>query len=345
MPPVPRVCIGIPVYNGERYLAATVEACLAQTHHDLEVVIADNASTDGTAEIARGFVERDPRVRYAHFSEHVGVADSFTRTFRECRSEYFKWAASDDLTDPTFVEKAVAVLDAQPDVVVCYSEAAVVDETGAIVRRDDFVLDLDDPRPSTRFRRLVMAPPKRHGAHEQYGVIRADAMRRTGVMSTHVCGDRVLLAQLTLLGRLVRLPEVLFFNRDHDGRSQRDGRPKARPGSIVTSWLPPGPWPPSEFWNPRLRGRIVFPEFDLTGQYVRTVLNGPIPAEEKARCLAALAGMAAYRLPKYGRDVAIGTEQAVRLARAGTPPWHGGLHEHFGDQPRAAAPSGSSGRG
>ena len=337
MPSAPRVCIGIPVYNGEKYVAAAIEAALAQTFRDIDVVVADNASTDGTAAVCLELAERDPRLRYVRFEEHVGVADSYTRTFGLCRSEYFTWAASDDLTHPTFVEKALAVLDTTPQAVVCYGEAAIVDDAGTLVRVDPFMLDLDHPRPSTRFRRLVMAPPKHHGAHEQYGLIRAEVLRSTGVMSNHVMGCRVMLAELALRGRLVRINEVLFFNRDHGGRSQRDGRPRARPGSVLTAWLPIGAWPPSEFWNPRLRGRIVFPEFDITGQWVKAVLHSPVSTPAKLRCLATLAGVVVWRAPKYGRDVAIGTEQALRLAAKGQPPWRGGLHEYFGADARSQA--------
>jgi glycosyltransferase involved in cell wall biosynthesis len=335
----PRVCIGVPVYNGAKYIAATIEASLAQTYRDLEVVVADNASTDETAEICRAYAARDERLRYERFEEHIGVADSFTRTFGLCRSEFFQWAASDDLHDVTFVEKAVAVLDSRSDAVVCYSDTAIVDEVGEVIRKDDFVLDLDHPSPSTRFHRLVMAPPKRHGAHEQYGLIRADVMRRTGVMSNHVMGCRVLLAELALRGSLVKIDEILFFNRDHSGRSQRDGRPRSRPGSVLTAWLPIGAWPPSEFWNPRKRGHIVFPEFDITGQWIRVVLRTRMTPQNRIRCFGTLLRMILWRLPKFGRDVAIGTEQAVRLAAKGAPPWRGGLHQHFGEVTNPTAPS------
>lgn len=327
-----RVCIGMPVYNGARYVTASIEAALAQTYSDLDVLLVDNASTDATAEICLEFARRDPRVRYVRFDEHLGVADNYTRTFGLCRSEFFKWTASDDLFDPTFIEKCVAVLDANRDAVVCYTEAAVIDASGTVVRKDKFMLDLEHSSPSARFRRLIMAPPKHHGAHEQYGLIRTEVMRRTGVMSNHVMGCRVLLAELALRGRLLRINEVLFFSRDHSGRSQRESRPRSRPGSVVTAFLPIGAWPPSEFWNPRLRGRIVFPEFDITGQWLLAVLHAPISWPEKLRCLMNLLSLLVWRIPKYGRDVAIGAEQAVRLAVKGHLPWNGGLHEHLGEE-------------
>lgn len=336
--PVPaRATIGIPVYNGSRFVAEAIEAALAQTYADLEVVIADNASTDSTPAICRDYERRHRQVRYVRFEEHVGVADSYSRTFGLCRGEYFKWAASDDLFHPTLVEKAVRALDARPDAVLCYSEAAVIDPAGKQLRTDEFMLDLSAGRPSTRFRRLVLAPPKHHGAHEQYGVIRSSALRRTGLMSRHVYGDRVLLAQLTLLGPFERLDEVLFFNREHEGRSQRAGRQRSRPGSVLTRHLGAGPWPPSEFWDPRRTGRIVFPEWDLAGQYVLAALRAPVAAIEKLRAVVAVAAMMAYRSPKYARDLLIATEQAARLSLLGEPPWRGGLDQHFAESHAPAA--------
>jgi len=322
---VPEVCIGIPVYNGEKYVRATIESALAQDFSDLEVVISDNASTDGTAEICREFAARDPRVRYVHHTEHVGVADSFSRTFSLARSPYFKWAAADDVSHPTFVRKALAVLEEHPGAVCCYSEAAVVDSEGRRVRDDDFMLDLSVPSPGLRFARVVFAPIKRHAGHEQYGLLRSEAVRRAGAMSTHVYGDRVLLVRLALQGPMLRIPEVLFFNRDHDGRSQRDGARPTRPGSEISRYIGVGPWPPSEFWNPARKGRIVFPDFDLAGQYVKAAVEADLPAAERAKALASIAAMVGVRAPKYGRDVVIAAEQAGRLLARGRLPWHGGL--------------------
>ena len=231
---------------------------------------------------------------------------------------------------PTFANKALAALRAQPGAVLAYTEARVIDSNGAPVRQDNFMLDLAGVPASTRFRRLILAPPKHHGAHEQYGVIRSDALRRTGLMSTHVYGDRVLLAELALRGEFVRVPEVLFYNREHDGRSQQAGRQRNRPGSVLTRRLGAGPWPPSEFWDPRRTGRIVFPEWDLAGQYVKVVVQSDLSPADRARALAAVGCMVAYRSPKYARDLLIAAEQAARLAARGERPWHGGLHTHFG---------------
>ena len=69
----PRVCIGLPVYNGEATLEEALESLLAQTYANFEVIICDNASTDATREICERFVARDPRLRYERNSSNIGA--------------------------------------------------------------------------------------------------------------------------------------------------------------------------------------------------------------------------------------------------------------------------------
>ena len=94
----PLVTVGLPVYNGERYLAEALEAALAQDLDDLEVVVCDNASEDSTREIALDYVARDRRVRYHRNERNLGLARNFNRVFELSRGKYFKWTAHDDCT-------------------------------------------------------------------------------------------------------------------------------------------------------------------------------------------------------------------------------------------------------
>src|SRR4051794_27811047 len=79
MPNQPRVSIGLPVYNGEKYLAAAIESALRQTFGDLELIISDNGSTDGTREICERFAAEDPRVRYHQEVQNRGAVWNFNR--------------------------------------------------------------------------------------------------------------------------------------------------------------------------------------------------------------------------------------------------------------------------
>ena len=97
MTAAPRLSIGLPVYNGENYLAESIEALLGQSYQDFELIISDNASTDGTDGISRRYAKQDSRVRYIRHQRNIGLAPNHNFVFRQSRGEFFKWAASDDL--------------------------------------------------------------------------------------------------------------------------------------------------------------------------------------------------------------------------------------------------------
>src|SRR5881275_1082167 len=96
-----RLSIGLPVYNGEEYLAESLDALLGQTYEDFELVISDNASTDGTEDICRKYV------------------------FTQCRGELFKWASHDDLYARDLLRRCVEALDERPDVILAHADQAI----------------------------------------------------------------------------------------------------------------------------------------------------------------------------------------------------------------------------
>ncbi len=99
----PKVSIGLPVYNGEDLLPETLDSILAQTFDDFEVVISDNASTDGTPEICRAYSRSDERIRFERANSGISIPNNFKRAFRLSRGRYFKWHAHDDVLDPEFL--------------------------------------------------------------------------------------------------------------------------------------------------------------------------------------------------------------------------------------------------
>ena len=86
--PAPTLSVGLPVYNGERYLAESLDALLAQTYADFELIISDNASTDGTAEICREYAARDPRIRYVRQPVNVGAGPNHNLLVPLARGAY-----------------------------------------------------------------------------------------------------------------------------------------------------------------------------------------------------------------------------------------------------------------
>src|SRR5437899_10540181 len=193
----PRVSMAVPVYNGERYLGEALDSLLAQTYHDFELIICDNASTDGTGEIARSYASMDERVRYVRNERNLGLAGNVKRAFQLSSGEYFRWHAADDVCAPQFLARCVAVLDRHPAVVLAYPRTKLLDADGRVTAAYDDGLHLQAARPSVRFQQLL----ERVGyVNAQFGLLRAEVLRRTGLLGSYPAADVVFVAQLSLHG-------------------------------------------------------------------------------------------------------------------------------------------------
>lgn len=212
-----RVSIGLPVFNGETYIAVAIDSILAQSFPDFELIICDNASTDRTREICECYVAVDPRVRYVRADKNLGAAANFNRVFEMARGEYFKWAAHDDLIAPDWLSRCVEALDQDPTAVLCQSGVSEIDEDGIVVGHMDSGLPhVAAPERTARFADLVLVD---HVCTHVFGLMRSDALRRTPRIAAYIASDRVLLAELGLLGRFREIPDRLFFLRQHLQRS------------------------------------------------------------------------------------------------------------------------------
>ena len=154
MAAVPRLSIGLPVYNGQDYLAESLDALLGQSYAEFELIISDNASTDGTAEICRQYQQQDTRIRYLRQPRNIGAAPNHTFVFEQSRGELFKWAAADDLYARDLIESCVEALDEHPDVVLAHSWTAAVDSQGTVTQALEYPLATDSRHTPDRFRSM-----------------------------------------------------------------------------------------------------------------------------------------------------------------------------------------------
>lgn len=211
-----KVVIGLPVFNGEKFIASALECLLGQTYGDFELIISDNASSDRTEQICQEYAERDSRISYVRQPENLGAVPNFNRVFEISDSEYFKWAAVDDQCDPTYLEKAVQILDNHPDVVWCHSRSSHIDVTGQLLDEADSLdvsyADRESQSPSARFKAVLLG---KKGCLDTYGLIRSDAIRKTPLYLPCYGPEKVFIAELALLGPYKEIPETLFFARVH----------------------------------------------------------------------------------------------------------------------------------
>lgn len=269
----PRVSIGLPVYNGENYLAATLDSLLAQTYTDFELIICDNASTDSTSDICRSYAARDPRIRYYRNAKNLGAAPNYNRTFELAVGKYFKWSAHDDLCAPTFLERCVAALDGDPRVVLACPEILYIDAAGNVIGESPYnrKLPTDSPRPEERFCSLMLSGCMNF---QCFGLMRAHALRRTPLLGGYDAADQVLLARLALLGPFREITEPLFYYRLHAGQSINLGH---------------DPVAYSVWFDPANKGRILLPHWRYFSEYWKSVLAADLSLTGRLRCHVELA--------------------------------------------------------
>nr|MDJ0569288.1 glycosyltransferase family 2 protein [Pleurocapsa sp. MO_192.B19] len=124
----PLVSIGMPVYNGERYLENALNSILAQTFRDFELIISDNGSTDKTEEICRQYANVDRRIRYFRNEQNLGAGWNFDRVAQLATGKYFKWACHDDLCALEFLQRCIEILEQAPNIVLAYPKTLIIDE-------------------------------------------------------------------------------------------------------------------------------------------------------------------------------------------------------------------------
>jgi len=207
---VPVVSVGVPVFNGAQRLEQTLDSILAQTLSDIEIVISDNGSTDETPAICARYADRDPRIRVFRQPRNIGLPLNWNFVARQARGKFFKWASANDLLAPNMLASCVESLQDDPTAVLAFSGTALVDADGSVLEehQDEFAL-LDDS-PSVRFRKLCEWIGLNHAVH---GVVRREALLKTGLIRAYPASDYVVMAELALQGKFKLLPQTLFYRR------------------------------------------------------------------------------------------------------------------------------------
>jgi glycosyltransferase involved in cell wall biosynthesis len=212
--------IGLPVYNGERYLSKALDSLLNQDFKDFELIISDNGSTDQTEAICRAAAVKDERIRYIRNDENRGATWNFRRVLELSEGEFFKYAAYDDECYPTMLGRCMeAIIAGGPSVALVYTQSEVIDETSKVVPRDGSPR-WDGIATSARNASVRLWHVLWWVLHGQatYGVIRSSFLRQLRPCGP-VADDWVRLAQLAMLGKIVEVPEVLFRLRRHSANS------------------------------------------------------------------------------------------------------------------------------
>lgn len=261
MPEQPRISVGIPIYNGARWIGATAESILTQTERDLELILCDNASQDESETICRAIAAADPRVHYVRNPQNIGAPANYNLCLELANGEYFKWNSASDLCKPQLLEKCIAILDANPDVALAYSHTALLREDGTISSEDD-TLELESESPVERFTRLL---EKRGLNHVMNGVMRREMLNQTMLHQSFYSSDICLMAEISLYGKFVQLPECLFIRRHTPEtasilRTEKDLQ---------------------KYFDPQLKSKMLFQRIKLNGGFFQAVGRSSISGAQK----------------------------------------------------------------
>jgi glycosyltransferase involved in cell wall biosynthesis len=211
--PEPLVSVGIPTFNRAAKLTRAVESVLAQTHRNLELVISDNASDDGTETFCRTLCEREGRVRYLRSPFNLGPTANFNILFGELRGDYAMLLSDDDWLDHSYIASCLAVLDRRPGhVLVCGIAHYLRD---GVVVGEGVDLQLEDDSPNRRVL-AYLRDVDENGVF--YGLMPRAVLQRAAPLRNVLGNDWLLAAAIAAQGKVATI-RATAIKRELDGTS------------------------------------------------------------------------------------------------------------------------------
>jgi glycosyltransferase involved in cell wall biosynthesis len=259
MSTAPLLSIGLFLHNGDRFLEAAITSILNQTFTDFELILSDNCSTDGSAEICRRFAAQDSRIRYYRAEHTMSAGWNLRNVYSKANGKYFKWATHDDMIQPDFLRLCIDALEADDSLVVAHTLTRCIDESGQFVESNDERLRTSSLDPVVRARDLLL---KGHDGYPISGLIRLDALRKLPPRGSEAHSDRALLLQLGLLGRFYEVAEHLSICTRH---------------TVDTVSVPA-----------EQSRKPIFAEWNAAKEFARSVARSPLSRGQRLRCYGAI---------------------------------------------------------
>lgn len=280
----PTISIGIPVYNGEKYLKVAIDSLIKQSFQDFEIIISDNASTDKTEAICRSFQSQDQRIVYHRQSVNIGAANNYKKVFQLARGKFFKWMAHDNLCSPNYLEECVKVLENDSDIVMSFPKFVLIDENGnpfPLVGKNTYTTS-DHRIITTNIERNFMSvdPSERYWevlyqtteCYEFFGLARREIIEKTSQHDAYYGSDKVLLCELAMMGKIKEVSDAIGYFRIHGEQSQSLKNSKER----------------AEWISPDLNYGAFMSRFKCVQGYYRSIFAYPLAWSERIKSLLIL---------------------------------------------------------
>ena len=214
----PKISVGIPVYNGEKFIRKSIESVLRQTYGNFELIISDNASTDSTSDICTEFLTKDSRIKFVRQDKNMGAIWNFNFILQKAVGEYFVWVAADTIILPEFLEKNINLLESQDKAVGCISKIKIdhtyVDKFKTekkILKKFGLVYRPYDTLPITgNYMERIRKYLKHFPWEMAYSVYRTEALRESFVHDFFVGFDASLALNVLKHGEIQVINEFLI---------------------------------------------------------------------------------------------------------------------------------------
>jgi len=202
----PLVSIGMPVYNGQAYVREAIESLLAQTHHSIELIVSDNASTDDTPAIVTALARGDNRIRYCRGEVNRGVVWNFRHVLHLASGEYFMWASHDDRWLARFIEANLLAIQNDDRRIASMSRVRAI-TSPPYVTADTYPLVGE---PADNVRDYLRHPG---GNCRMYGLFRRESLLQSVGEEVLWAFDWLWMVRALRYGHFHEVPEVLMERR------------------------------------------------------------------------------------------------------------------------------------
>lgn len=252
LPESPRATatVALLTYKASAKLAETLDAFLAQTDRDFEILIQDDCSPDNTPEVARAYARRDPRIRFESTPRNLGAWGNYALAVERARGDYVMWACPGDIYLPNFVATVLGRLRAEPDAVAA-NGISVVMHNGTVIDTEDFAGERDPERYAglAQAKRILVKGRPGTSSRAAYGLFIHSFVKRAPMLAVlrsfegtgPILNDRVVLSQLVFCGRLVRVNEVVCHREFNEIpasiRNANDPALQLSSGSLLVFYL------------------------------------------------------------------------------------------------------------
>jgi glycosyltransferase involved in cell wall biosynthesis len=242
----PAICLGMPLYNQTRFLPQALDSLLSQTYGDFKLIVSDDSTQTDPGQIVKSYAAIDQRIIYHRNEFRRGLIDNWRNCFHLAgEMDYFAWVGDHDAWHPQWLESMVQALNAHESVVLAYPQTVNIDQEGRALDKK-IKPGLSTLELSNAQRPAEVCRQGQGFGNMVYGLMRARALRRTGIFPRAMWPDVILCLKLALLGDIHQVEEKLWYRR----RTDRFSMPRQKKALFANKrpWYFILPWPLVNAW-------------------------------------------------------------------------------------------------